>query len=37
MTTALIILFIVLGVPFGIWMMWAALTYDNYPDTWSDK
>lgn len=31
-TTALIILFLVLGVPFGFWMMWSALTFDNHPD-----
>ncbi len=32
LVTALIILFFVLGLPFGIWVMWASLTYDNHPD-----
>lgn len=35
-TTALIALFFVLFVPFGAWMMWMALTYDNHPDFWRD-
>jgi hypothetical protein len=35
-TTALIILFSVLGLPFGVWMMIAALTYDNQTDHWRD-
>ena len=37
LTTALIILFIVIGLPFGFWMMWMALTFDNHPDFWSDR
>jgi hypothetical protein len=37
LTTVLIILFAVLGLPFGVWMVWAALTYDNHPEFWSDK
>ena len=39
LTTALIVLFFVLGVPFGIWAMWASLTFDKerHPDIWSDK
>lgn len=30
--TALIILTALIGVPFGIWMMWMALTFDNRRD-----
>ena len=37
LTTALIILFFVVGVPFGCWCMWMALTFDNHPEFWSDK
>lgn len=36
LTTALIALFFLLGVPLGVWCMWAALTFDNHPDTWRD-
>lgn len=37
LTTALIILFFVLGVPLGVWAMWMSLTYDNHPEFWRDK
>jgi hypothetical protein len=36
LTTALIALFFLLGLPFGIWAMWAALTFDNHPEFWKD-
>lgn len=34
---ALIILGFVLGIPFGLWMMWMALTFDNQTSMWRDK
>jgi hypothetical protein len=37
LTNALIILFFVIGLPFGIWMMWMALTFDNQTEMWRDK
>lgn len=37
LTTGLIVLFLVLGIPFGFWMMWMALTFDNQTSMWRDK
>lgn len=37
LTTALIALFFLLGLPLGVWLMWASLTYDNRPTFWRDK
>lgn len=34
--TAMIALFFIFSVPFGVWMMWMALTFDNHPDFWRD-
>lgn len=38
LSTALIILFFVLGIPFGIWAMWMSLEADrsHRNDFWKD-